>query len=224
MFEKMKWEDVYRLWNDGCYDFSEILSAPVIAKPIFVEYKEDGYDGYIYGFDWLQNNMVEGREELIQKRPLEFLYFTKASNKGTIQTAGMLVEAQSDEERAAVWIAATAKELYECRCGNSILHYSGTLYLAACEFLKDYYYLWHHAMKKLVPKIMIPRSVLENIVCKDAEPIMRLIQMNTVLLKSTWSILRYSSLKDGEIPESHYRINRGMDSALDRTSQNEIDK
>lgn len=54
MFEKMKWEDAYRLWNDGCYDFPEILSVPATAEPVFVEYKEDGY---FYGFDWLQNNM-----------------------------------------------------------------------------------------------------------------------------------------------------------------------
>lgn len=55
MFEKMKWEDAYRLWNDGRYDFPEILSAPATVEPILVEYEEDGY---FYGFDWLQNNMV----------------------------------------------------------------------------------------------------------------------------------------------------------------------
>lgn len=203
MFEEMKWEDAYRLWNDGRYDFPEILSDPAAAEPIFVEYEADGY---FYGFDWLQNSMVQERKLLIQKKPLEFLYFTKPSNKGTIQTAGMLMEAQSDEERAAVWIAATAKELSECGGENNIRRYSNTLYMAACEFLKDHYYLWHHAMKRLVPEIMIPQSVLEAIVCKDAEPIMGLIQMNTVLLKSTWSILRYSSLKDGELPKSLYRV------------------
>ena len=203
MFEEMKWEDAYRLWNDGRYDFPEILSDPAAAEPIFVEYEADGY---FYGFDWLQNSMVQERKLLIRKKPLEFLYFTKPSNKGTIQTAGMLTEAQSDEERAAVWIAATAKELSEYGGGNNVRHYSNTLYMAACEFLKDHYYLWHHAMKRLVPEIMIPQSVLEAIVCKDAEPIMGLIQMNTVLLKSTWSILRYSSLKDGELPKSLYRV------------------
>lgn len=205
MFEKIKWEDAYRLWNDGRYEFPGILSAPIIAETIFVEYKEDDY---FYGFDWLQNNMVQERKWLIQKNNLEFLYFTEPSNKGTIQTARMLVEAQSDEECTAVWIAATAKELSECGGENSIWRYSKALYMVACEFLKDYYCLWHHAMKKLVPEIMIPQSILGNIVCKDVKQIIRLIQMNTVLLKSTWSILRYSSLKDGELSESYYRVSK----------------
>lgn len=62
-------------------------------------------------------------------------------------------------------------------------------------------------MKRLMPEIMITQSILDNIVCKDAEPVMGLIQMNTVLLENTWSILQYSSLEDEELPESLYRIN-----------------
>ena len=62
-------------------------------------------------------------------------------------------------------------------------------------------------MKRLVPEILIPSSVLDSIVCKDAKPVVGLVQMNTVLLKSTWSILRYSSLKNGETPKSSCRIN-----------------
>jgi hypothetical protein len=60
-------------------------------------------------------------------------------------------------------------------------------------------------MKRLVPEIMIPFCVLENIVCKDAKPVIGLIQMNTILLKRTWNILRYSSLKNGELIESSCR-------------------
>ena len=118
----------------------------------------------------------------------------------------MLMDAQNEEELAAIWIAATAKELYEYRYGNGIGRYANMLHMAACEFLQTRYYLWHHAMKRLVPEILIPPSVLESIICKDAAPIMGLIQMNTVLLKRSWSILRYSSLKDGELPKSHCRI------------------
>lgn len=203
MFEQMKWENVYDLWKTGCYQFPELLSSPISAETVFIEYKQDGF---IYGYDWLENVVAHKRKQLIEKNLIEFLYFTKTTNKGTVQTAEMLMEARDKEELAAVWIAATAKELSEHRIGNSVVHYADLLYMAALEFLRTRYYLWHHAMKKLVPEIMIPSSVWKNIICKDAQPVIGLIQMNTILLKSTWSILRYSSLKNEEIPDSCCRI------------------
>lgn len=203
MLEQMRWEEAYLLWNYNSYYFSEILSEPITVESVFVEYNQEGY---IYGFDWLQNKVARARKELIEKDSLEFLYFTQPTNKGTIQTAEMLVEAQNEEELAAIWIAATAKELCEYRYGNGIGRHANMLHMAACEFLQTRYYLWHHAMKRLVPEILIPLSVLESIVCKDAAPIMGLIQMNTALLKNSWSILRYSSLKDEDIPKFRCRI------------------
>jgi hypothetical protein len=207
MFEKMKWDDVYEIWKIGCYGLSKVLTDPVSVETVYVEYEQG--DGYIYGYDWLETTEAYKRKQLIEKTPTQFLYFTKPTNKGTIQTAEMLVEARSEEELAAVWIAATAKELYDYRIGNGVGRYANMLDIAACEFLKKRYFLWHHAMKRLVPEIMIPSCVLENIVCKDPEPVVGLIQMNTVLLKSTWNILRYSSLKNGELIESNCRIRLG---------------
>lgn len=199
MFEQMKWENVYELWRMCGYHFPKALTGPVSAETVFVEYKQDGY---IYGYDWLEVTEARERKQLIEKNPTQFLYFTKPTNKGTIQTAEMLMKARNEEERAAIWIAATAKELSEYRGGRNLGYYPRTLHMAACKFLETRYSLWHHAMKRLVPEIMIPSPVLESIVCKGAEPVVGLIQMNTALLKSTWSILRYSSLKDGEIPKS----------------------
>lgn len=203
MFEQMKWENVYELWRMCGYHFPKVLTEPVSAEMVFVEYKQDGY---IYGYDWLEVTEAQERKQLIEKNPTQFLLFTRPTNKGTIQTAEMLMEARNEEELAAIWIAATAKELSEYRGGRNFGYYPHMLHMAACEFLETRYYLWHHAMKRLVPEIMIPSSVLESIVCKNAEPVVGLVQMNTVLLKSTWSILRYSSLKDGEIPKPSCRI------------------
>lgn len=152
MIGKLKWEDVYLLWNNESYNFPKILSDPMTAKTVFVEY--DG-DGYIYGFDWFQNNTAQARKELIQKNPLGFLYFTQPTNKGTIQTAEMLMTAKNEEELAAIWIAATAKELCDHWYENNIGRYATMLHMAACEFLQTRYYLWHHAMKRLVPEILI---------------------------------------------------------------------
>ena len=58
-------------------------------------------------------------------------------------------------------------------------------------------------MKKLVPEIMIPRKILKNMASDDVALVIELIQLNTMLLKSNWRILRYSSLEDGKAPEMY---------------------
>lgn len=203
MIEQMKWENIYEFWKMGRYHFPLLLFSPVSVETVFVEYKQDGY---IYGYDWIENVAADERKQLIKKNPIEFLYFSKPTNKGTIQTAEMLIEAQDEEELAAIWIAATAKELSECSAGNDVRRCAAMLYSETCDFLKTRYYLWHHAMRRLVLTLLIPSSVLESIRGENVETVIGLIQMNTMMLKSNWSILRYSSLKKGEFQDSHCRI------------------
>jgi hypothetical protein len=138
MFEKMKWENVYELWKSGSYGFPKILTDPVTAETVCVEYEHG--DSYIYGYDWLETTEAQERKQMIEKNPIQFLYFTKPTNKGTIHTAEMLVEARSEEELAAVWIAATAKELYDYRIGNDVGRYAYMLHMAAYEFLSNRYF------------------------------------------------------------------------------------
>lgn len=202
MVEQMKWEDIYELWKRGCYHFPDLLTEPVDVETVYVKNEREGC--CIYGYDWLENEAAQDRKELIRENPIEFLYFTKHSNKGTIQTAEMLVEARDEEELAAVWIAATAKELSDYRLENGIGYCAEELYTAVARgFLEKKYYLWHHAMKKLVPEIMIPRKILKNMASDDVALVIELIQLNTMLLKSNWRILRYSSLEDGKAPEMY---------------------
>jgi len=203
MFEQIEWKTVYETWKSGCYDFPDILSQPVKAETIFVDYKQDGY---FYGYDWLSNENISARKDMIKNRLPEFLYFVRPSNKGTIQTAEMLTDAKDAEELAAIWIAATAKELSDSPADISVRHHADMLYRAARNFLKDRFYLWHPSMRRLVPDIMIPLSVLQSITCQDITPIIGIIQLNTILLKNHWGILIYSSLKDEAAPKSRYRI------------------
>ena len=51
-------------------------------------------------------------------------------------------------------------------------------------------------MRKLVPEIMIPNPVLESMKCDRSEVVMDLIQINTLMVKSSYTILRYSSISD----------------------------
>lgn len=165
--------------------------------------EDAGESGDAYLGDWvfdLFDDEASSRKELIAENPTQFLYFTKPSNKGTIQTAEMLMEAQDEEERAAVWIGATAFELMGSRYTNECYRYAAVLYNAACGFLRQRCGVWHHAMRRLVPEIMIPNAILDSIRYDQPETVMGLIQTNIVMLRGTHTVLLYSSLKDGERP------------------------
>lgn len=194
MLEQMTWKEVYERWNRySIYSFSE-LNKPLSAEKIYVPCYQQGC--YIYGCDWLEKSSAQTRKEILSSDPANFM-FMDASNKGTIQTAEMLLSAKDDEERAAIWIAATAFELTHC-CSGSLRGYADMLQRAAYSFLRERYYPWHHAMKKLVPEIMLPRRILKSLTNMDAAVALDLIQINTLLLKGNYSILLYSSLKDDE--------------------------
>ena len=197
MFEEMSWEKVYELWKAGSCWFPESLSEPLNAEKVFIKYDCPGE--YLYGYDWLRKEDGGKMKELIARSPIQFAYFTKPSNKGTIQTAQMLVESKDEEERAAIWIAATAAGLMDRGLEKGATRYLWRLENAALLFLKERYGLWHHAMKKLVPEIIIPYYVLDNIQCEQIETVMGLIQMNVLMLKATYTLLRYSSLSEDEI-------------------------
>ena len=205
MIDQISWETTYQIWQYGNYFFPIELSDPIKVETIHIEYKSNYY---IYGFDWLDNDEAAMRKQIISNDPEQFLLFTKASNKGTIHTVQMLEEAKSKEERAAIWIAATAFELIEGKNAKNIYNYAYPLYLAALLFLRERFYVWHPSMRKLVPEIMIPRSVFDSIKCDNYETVMALIQMNTIMLKGTYSFLRYSSISEEEIEKNKQkRIN-----------------
>lgn len=198
MFERMNWEAVYQLWKHGAYYFPQSLSSPLPVEKVAVEYRGSGY---FYGYDWLENTEAAQRKKMIQTNVAEFLYFTKSTNKGTIQTIEMLSEAIDEEERAAIWIAATAFELQNKHDENGISVFAYQMCNAAREFLQDRFYMWHHAMKRLVPDIIIPYNVLKGIADVDAKTVMHLIQMNTLMIKGSHSVLLYSSLNGSIAPE-----------------------
>ena len=53
-------------------------------------------------------------------------------------------------------------------------------------------------MRKLVPEIMIPCTVLDNIKCNDAKAVMGLIQTNVMLIIGSCTPLLYSSIDEND--------------------------
>lgn len=162
-----------------------------------MDYQEKGS---FFGYDWLTQEDAQARKKLIATDLQSFLYFTPPTNKGTIRTAEMLADAQTDEDRAAIWVAATAKELREREAGKGVHLSAIALFDAACSYLRGRYPLWHHAMRGLVPQVVVPSRLLTSVSCENAAPVMELILLNTLILKHTYCILQYTSQKDAVPP------------------------
>lgn len=150
-----------------------------------------------------QNEETVSRKQLIKDNLSQFLLFTRSTNKGTIRTAQMLVEAKDPEEIAAIWIAATAFELSNIQRQKEIARQAFHLYCAAIIFLRERFIVWNHMMRRLVPDVLIPYPVLDNLCGDNAQTVMGLIQMNVLMIKSSYTILRYSSLSDEEFAKEH---------------------
>ncbi len=98
MIKQLQWADIYQSWKNLGYYFPNSLISPMDVEIIPIKYNQQGY---IWGYDWIDKDEVQTRKQQIARNPIEFLYLTKPTNKGTIHTAEMLLAAKDEEERAA---------------------------------------------------------------------------------------------------------------------------
>lgn len=196
----IEWEKVYEVWKRGMYNFQRDLDV-IEVETVYVDYRQEGQ--YFYGYDWLRNTDAIYRKRLIKDNIIGFLLFTRSTNKGTMRTIELLSEAQTAEERAAVWIAATAFELMGARYNREISKQARILHHAATLFLSERFCIWHHSMKRLVPEVLVSPCLIDHIQVCDAGAIIGLIQTNMDMLQGNYTALLYSSLKEGEKSEHH---------------------
>ena len=144
------WEKLYECWEYYMWNAPSILKSPIAFEEIRIEYNGDGF---IYGYDWISHEKLEERKKIIENDVTQFLYFTQPSNKGTIYTLQMLLEAETSEEIAAIWIYAITFEMLQ----NGLQGKSRKRLYQICRvtqrFLSERFCFWHHAMRKLVPEI-----------------------------------------------------------------------
>ncbi|MBS5480311.1 MAG: hypothetical protein KHX46_04115 [Clostridiales bacterium] len=203
-FPQISWEEIYRYWSLYADRGPVILNEPIRPTEIHVDFKRP--DTYIYGYDWLSREEYLCRKKTIEKNPTEFLYFTQPTNKGTIHTLRMLMDAKDDEERAAIWIYAFAKELSDMCC-RGITQYLYPLCTAASQFLSERYYLWHHAMKRLVPEVFINHALYSETEFRSFNAVIELVRLNAALLLHEYVPILYSSLEPGE-HKADYSVRR----------------
>lgn len=190
------WEEIYEYWR--LYEPWEPNIMSSVIEPIEIHVDQYDKGTYFYGYDWLSQYDFEKRKETIEKNLTQFLYFTKPTNKGTMHTLRMLVDAIDDEERAAIWIYAFSKELSNMHFGGNNNRYSLQLCYATQKFLGERFYLWHHLMKKLVPELYINQTLFSETEFNSIYPVIELARLNAALVLHEYIPVLYSSLKPGE--------------------------
>lgn len=190
MLEIPDWEKVYLLWRMGEAELAERLSLPCEVVSVSIPGAEP-----IATFDWLSKEEAAERKREWEQHPEETLLFRKLPGKGIAKTAELLLSAKSDEELAAVWVAATSLEL-AVRCDNrDICRYAEVLAASAREFLQRSFSvpLWSVQVRHFIPAIKLPHSVTAQMNCEGVKPLLGLIQLNTALLLNSTRILQLNA-------------------------------
>ena len=193
-FLDITWEEIYKYWKYKILDAPSVLKAPIDFEEIKIDYNRDGF---FYGYDWLTHERLENRKRMIENDVTDFLCFAEPSNKGTIHTLQMLTEAKTDEETAAIWMYAIAFELLQKGLYGKSRKYANQICYVTRDFLADRFCFWHHAMRKLVPKIYTD-YLLREVEFESFESIIEIIVLNAALIRHEYAPVLYSSLKQGE--------------------------
>lgn len=195
------WKDIYRYWHVAVLNGPAILASSI--QPIEIQIEFNNKNNVVYGYDWLTHDEFYSRKELIQRNVTDFLYFTKATNKGTIHTLNMLIHAKTDEERAAIWMYAFAQELLNSHIVGSMYRYAIQLRDATYQFLSDKYFMWHHAMRKLLPNMFVRHGIYLDTEFQSIYAVIDLVVLNTALICYEYTPIVYTSMKSGEEPSNY---------------------
>lgn len=201
---QISWEDVYQIWRLNAPAGPGILREPLHLKEIYVDHTASG--SYIYGYDWLPNEEYPARQKMIETYKTGFLYLIEPTHKGTLHTLHMLLETKDDEERAAIWIYAFCKEILDTP-NTSLQRLAFLLCNASRDFLSSRFAFWHHAMKKLVPKIFINFNLIMDTDFRTVNAVMELARLNAALTLYEYTPICYTSLAQDKRP-ANYTIRR----------------
>jgi hypothetical protein len=192
----VSWEEVYDYWRLYSMYGPSILNLPISPIELYVDFSR--HDGIFYGYDWLTHEQYSSRKATVENNVTEFMYFTKPTNKGTMHTLNMLVNSVSGEERAAIWIYCFAKEISDRHNKGNIYRYAYKLCNASQDFLSRHFYIWHHAMKKLVPEIYVNHNIYSETMFSTIEAVIELARLNAAIILHEYVPILYTSLKPGE--------------------------
>lgn len=191
---EVTWDEVFQQWRRYRLRFPQLFGDFPVTR-VFVPCQPA--DGAFWGYDWIKPEQYEKRIKYVTEYPRAFLHLGDVLNKGTLHTLHMLAETKSDEERAAIWISAFLYDVLDSRIIHSDTGgFTYKLYSASYEILRSKYYLWHHAMRKLVPEIFLGYEFLAHVSFDSWEPFIEMAAIHAEIVMNRYVAVLYSSLED----------------------------
>ncbi|WP_026487315.1 hypothetical protein [Caldanaerobius polysaccharolyticus] len=193
--KEITWENIWTYWKECASIYEPKLLIPLKIEKIYVNFKDANI--YIHGYDWIHINNYKKRIEYVTTRPIEFLYFGPCLNKGTLHTLEILAEAQDNiKDSAAIWLSAFTNEMMDSLPygwrgkGYSILY---KVHIESYSQIKEKYFMWHHAMKKLLPEVCFSYEFLEGMSINSYRQIVELSVISSAQILNNYVAVEYDS-------------------------------
>lgn len=195
--QSFTWKDIYAYCRLYALQQSKSLKHPpnVLFVPVPQQTRYE-----FYGLDWIEKEHYDERIELVTKRTAEFFVGGTVLNKGTLHTLKMLSSAQDEEELAAIWIYAFLFDIAGRASRGGYSRLAWQIENEACAFLSERFYMWHHAMRSLVPEVYIPYGLLREAEFRSFKPLVDMALLNAQIVSNEFVPVLYSSLPEGETP------------------------
>ena len=164
---EITWAEMFRQWQQYRERFPQLFGDFPVTR-VFIPCPPTD-ELLFWGYDWI--------------KPRAFLHLGDVLNKGTLHTLHMLAETKSDEERAAIWISAFLYDVLDSRIIHSDTGgFSCKLHSVSYGFLRSKYYLWHHAMRKLVPEIFFGYEFSAHALFDSREPFIEMAAIHAEIV------------------------------------------
>ena len=195
--DTLSWEEVYEKWNSLKWFGvpTDQLAAPI--EPIVIHAASHICSAQPY--NWRNNKTAERLRFSFQSEPNR--NYTFQQHAGTIRTAELLANAESDEIRAAVWICATTFDMLQYLSYYESSVTTKNVFMvqqAALSFLMEKYRLcstsdlWSPAMRSLVPHNYF-NAILDEMREASVTTILNIIAMNALNIRNNYTIIRFNN-------------------------------
>ncbi len=184
----LEWKDIYELWG---YAISELPELHIQQPHLSVGFSEPKY-GQVCYFNWARKG---DEEKTVQSDLVTLSRWQEIGenwSKGTIRTASILARCETDEERAAVWIAACMLSLTRSGIAiNTTIRNAHQIEHQARIYFTHKYGYWHTNSREFFPEFYIPNGLLWDGKELTAPTLIELAALNASMVLTHYTMIEY---------------------------------